>query len=428
MAVRLSIGASRRQLIRQLLTESMLLAVFGAVGRAARREVDARSDCIDHAARGRGAVRLHAEPADAGVRGRAGDEHGPAVRPVPGAAQHPSRTGLDPEESGGAAGRRASGARASAPRWPRCRSRCRWRCWCRRDCSRRACSTSAASTSASRPITCCCLRGARAERLRHPSARARCSSAIEDEFAALPGVTSVVLSMIPVLAGDNWGNSVVVEGFEAAPDTNTNASYNGVGPGLLPHDGHSADARARVHARRCRLARRRWRSSTRRSRASSTSGANAVGKRIGLRRRRTPARHRDHRRRAGREVQRGEARGAAAVLPAVPAARAPRLRLLLRADRDAAGAAARRRSRRDAQARSQPAGRRREDDGDADQGERLRRSDDQHAVAGVCRCWRRCWRRSVSTACWPTPWRSARASSACAWRSAPTAPPCAAWC
>ena len=49
----------------------------------------------------------------------------------------------------------------------------------------------------------------------------------------MPGVTSVVATMVPVLAGDNWGNSLVVEGFEAGPDTNTNASFNGVGPGYF---------------------------------------------------------------------------------------------------------------------------------------------------------------------------------------------------
>jgi len=56
---------------------------------------------------------------------------------------------------------------------------------------------------------------------------------IEDEFAAVPGVTGVVMTMVPVLAGDNWGNSLAVEGFEAGPDTNTSASFNGVGPGYF---------------------------------------------------------------------------------------------------------------------------------------------------------------------------------------------------
>jgi len=56
---------------------------------------------------------------------------------------------------------------------------------------------------------------------------------MEDELGAVPGVTSVVAAMVPVIAGNNWGNSLVVEGFEAGPDTDTNASFNGVGPGFF---------------------------------------------------------------------------------------------------------------------------------------------------------------------------------------------------
>ena len=56
---------------------------------------------------------------------------------------------------------------------------------------------------------------------------------IEDEMAAIPGVTSITAAMVPVLAGDNWNNSMLVEGFTAGPDTNTSASFNGVGPGYF---------------------------------------------------------------------------------------------------------------------------------------------------------------------------------------------------
>ena len=56
---------------------------------------------------------------------------------------------------------------------------------------------------------------------------------LEDEIGALPGVVSVAGSMVPLIAGDNWGNNVSVEGFDAAPDADTNARYNVVGPGYF---------------------------------------------------------------------------------------------------------------------------------------------------------------------------------------------------
>ena len=43
------------------------------------------------------------------------------------------------------------------------------------------------------------------------------------------------------------------------------------------------------------------------------------------------------------------------------------------------------------------------------------------------RCSPRCSRRWACTACWPTVWRSARARSGCAWPSAPTLGGCAQW-
>ena len=56
---------------------------------------------------------------------------------------------------------------------------------------------------------------------------------VERELAALPGVQSVTAAIIPVLAGSSSGTGVTVEGFATTPDTDINARYNEVGPGFF---------------------------------------------------------------------------------------------------------------------------------------------------------------------------------------------------
>jgi predicted permease len=56
---------------------------------------------------------------------------------------------------------------------------------------------------------------------------------LEDELAAQPGVTSVTAALVPALAGSNWGTSMSVEGFKSGPDTDTHSNYNEVGPDYL---------------------------------------------------------------------------------------------------------------------------------------------------------------------------------------------------
>jgi predicted permease len=52
----------------------------------------------------------------------------------------------------------------------------------------------------------------------------------EEEIAALPGVTGVSASLVPILSGSNWGTDVAVEGFKRGPDTDANARFNEIGP------------------------------------------------------------------------------------------------------------------------------------------------------------------------------------------------------
>lgn len=53
---------------------------------------------------------------------------------------------------------------------------------------------------------------------------------LEEELKGLPGVTGVTSSMVPLLGGSDWGNDVRVQGFECGPDTDCNAQYSEVGP------------------------------------------------------------------------------------------------------------------------------------------------------------------------------------------------------
>ena len=56
---------------------------------------------------------------------------------------------------------------------------------------------------------------------------------VEEELAALPGVTGVSASLVPILAGSEWANDVSVEGFTRGPDSDPNARYNAVGAGYF---------------------------------------------------------------------------------------------------------------------------------------------------------------------------------------------------
>jgi predicted permease len=48
---------------------------------------------------------------------------------------------------------------------------------------------------------------------------------IEEELRALPGVSSVTSSTVELLAGNNWGTGVAVEGFQSGPDVDNSSNY-----------------------------------------------------------------------------------------------------------------------------------------------------------------------------------------------------------
>jgi predicted permease len=56
---------------------------------------------------------------------------------------------------------------------------------------------------------------------------------VEDELGAIPGVTAVSAGRVALIAGNNWGNDVNVQGFERGPDVDANSRFNMVGPGYF---------------------------------------------------------------------------------------------------------------------------------------------------------------------------------------------------
>jgi predicted permease len=56
---------------------------------------------------------------------------------------------------------------------------------------------------------------------------------IEEELSAVPGVTGVTASLVPILSGSNWGSDVGVEGYKSDPDSDNNARFNEVGAGYF---------------------------------------------------------------------------------------------------------------------------------------------------------------------------------------------------
>ena len=55
----------------------------------------------------------------------------------------------------------------------------------------------------------------------------------EEELAALPGVQGVTAGAVGLITGDNWGNDVNVEGFPRGPDIDKNSRFNEIGAGYF---------------------------------------------------------------------------------------------------------------------------------------------------------------------------------------------------
>ena len=55
-------------------------------------------------------------------------------------------------------------------------------------------------------------------------------SRIEQEMASTPGVTGVTAALVALIAGSNWGSDVTVQGYPTGPDVDNNSRFNMIGP------------------------------------------------------------------------------------------------------------------------------------------------------------------------------------------------------
>ncbi|HTK55030.1 MAG TPA: ABC transporter permease [Gemmatimonadaceae bacterium] len=55
----------------------------------------------------------------------------------------------------------------------------------------------------------------------------------EESLQAIPGVTGVTETLVGLLAGNSWGNDVEVDGWKSGPDIDSNSRFNAVGAGYF---------------------------------------------------------------------------------------------------------------------------------------------------------------------------------------------------
>jgi putative ABC transport system permease protein len=232
MAVRLSIGAGRGQLVRQLLGESLLLATFGGAGGilVARWTLNLMAALLP--AEALNVVRLEIDPGVMLFAAALAVGTGVLFGLFP--ALHSTRPDLVSALKGQSG--QPSGARTAA--------RFRASLATAQIALSMALLVSAGLFTRSLFNVSRVSLGLNADHVimfrvspelngYKPEQSRQLFERMESELAALPGVTAVTASTVPLLSGSNWGNNVAVEGFQAGPDTNTNSRYNEIAPGYF---------------------------------------------------------------------------------------------------------------------------------------------------------------------------------------------------
>ncbi len=84
-----------------------------------------------------------------------------------------------------------------------------------------------------------------------PARRGILFQQVTEALAALPGVTGVTTARVPLLANNNWGNGVRVEGYPHGPDIDNDSRFNARRAGVLQGHRRADGRRARFQHGRC---------------------------------------------------------------------------------------------------------------------------------------------------------------------------------
>jgi len=229
MAVRLSIGAGRGQLIGQLLGESCLLAVFGGIGGVIVAQWTMNLMAAMLPTEATDTVTLKVDPAVMVFAGALAIGTGLLFGLFP--ALHSTRPDLVSALKGQSG--QPSGARSAA--------RFRTSLATAQVALSMALLVSAGLFTRSLFNVSRVDLGLKADNVilfrispelngYKPEQSRQLFERVEDELSALSGVAGVTSSTVPLLSGNNWGTGVSVEGFKAGPDTDIGSRTNEVGP------------------------------------------------------------------------------------------------------------------------------------------------------------------------------------------------------
>ena len=234
IALRVSLGASRGRLVRQLITEALVIAAAGGV--AAIAVAFALHGVLVRMLSGFDTffeLRFALDPLVLAFAAADDPRHRPSSSACsqPGSSRGRREALLSRNTLAAPAARGGRCARDAG--WSACSSRCRCRCWSGPGCWRGPSTTCSAPTSDIRPNACCSSASTSTTPSRSIERRSALRRLLRERLQQVPGVRSVTYSQLGVFTGGFSNNAIEVEGFTPKGETDRESAVDTVGPGYF---------------------------------------------------------------------------------------------------------------------------------------------------------------------------------------------------